>query len=128
MKVLKMAIIALFVSTAFVACNKDNDDKPAGFTIEGSWSGKIGTGDVAPNGQYALNIKKGGTLERIGANGTVSASGSWNLVGDTFTGIYFYSNGTVVDVTGTLDKASKKITGTWENNGGEEGTLYVNKQ
>lgn len=127
MKILKTAIIALFVSTAFIACSKDKNE-PAGFSIEGSWTGKIGTGAVTPNGQYALNIKKGGTLERIGANGTVSASGSWSIVGDTFTGIYFYSNGTVVDISGTVDQSKNKLTGTWENNGGEEGTFYADKQ
>jgi len=126
MKFLRKAIMALFITGAFIACKKDHD-APA-FKIEGSWTGKIGTGAETPSGQYALNIKAGGNLERIGATGSVSASGSWNLTGNTFTGIYFYSNGTVVDVTGTVDKSTNKITGTWENNGAEEGTLYVNKQ
>ena len=125
MKFVRTAIVALFITGALVACKKDKD-LPT-FTIEGSWTGKIGTGAASPNGQYALNIKNGGSLERIGANGTVSATGSWNLQGNTFTGIYFYSNGTVVDITGTLEKASNKITGTWSNNGNEEGTFYINK-
>lgn len=125
MKFLRTALVAILITGALVACNKDKD-LPA-FTVEGSWSGKIGTGATSPNGQYALSIKKGGSLDRIGATGAVSASGSWSLQGNTFTGIYFYSNGTVVDITGTLDKASNKITGTWSNNGNEEGTFYVNK-
>jgi hypothetical protein len=126
MKFLRTTIMALFITGAFVACSKDHDT-PA-FSIEGSWSGKIGTGAASPSGQYALNIKKGGVIDRIGSTGSVSASGSWNLTGNNFTAIYFYANGTVVDVTGTLDKSNNKITATWENNGGEEGTLYVNKQ
>jgi hypothetical protein len=125
MKFIRTALAALFITATLVACKKDKD-LPA-FTVEGSWSGKIGTGAASPNGQYALNIKKAGSLDRIGANGTISASGSWNLQGNTFTGIYFYSNGTVVDITGTLDKTSNKITGTWSNNGNEEGSFYVNK-
>ena len=125
MKFLRTAIIALFITGAFTACKKDHV-VPA-FSIEGSWTGKIGTGAATPSGQYALNIKKGGDLERIGANGTISASGAWNIQGNAFTGVYFYSNGTVVDITGTLDKVTNKITGTWSNNGNEEGTFYVNK-
>jgi hypothetical protein len=125
MKFIKTAMVAMIITGALVSCSKNND-KPA-FTIEGSWSGKIGTGSATPSGQYSLNIKQGGTLERIGSNGTVSATGSWSLQGNAFTGIYFYSNGTVVDVTGTVDKGSSKITGNWSNNGNEEGTFYLNK-
>jgi hypothetical protein len=125
MKFLRTAIVALFITGALVACKKDKD-LPA-FTIEGSWTGKIGNDADIPSGQYALNIKKGGSLERIGANGTVSATGSWNQQGNAFTGIYFYANGTVVDIIGTVDKSTNKITGSWSNNGNEEGSFYLNK-
>jgi hypothetical protein len=125
MKFIRTTIMTLLISAAFAACSKDKDI-PA-FSVEGNWSGKIGTGNATPSGQYALNIKSGGSLERIGANGTVSASGSWSLQGNAFTGIYFYSNGTVVDITGTVDKSNNKITGNWSNNGNETGTFYINK-
>jgi hypothetical protein len=127
MKFLQTAIIALFVSAAFVACKKDDVTIPS-FKMEGVWEGKIGQNTEAPSGQYKLNIKNGGTIERISSNGTVSASGSWNLAGENFTAIYFYSNGTVVDVAGTVDKSKNKLTATWSNNGDDEGTLYVSKQ
>ena len=125
MKFIKTIIIALFVTGTFVACSKDHDAPP--FSMEGSWTGKIGTGSATPSGQYALNIKKGGSLDRIGSTGSVSASGTWNVQSNAFTAIYFYSNGTVVDLTGTVDKSTNKITGTWSNNGNEQGTFYVNK-
>jgi len=127
MKFLRIAIVVLFVSTVFTACHKDGESTSS-FKMEGVWDGKIGQNSDMPSGQYKLNIKSGGTVERISSNGSVSASGSWNLAGDKFTAIYFYTNGTVVDITGTVDKGKNKLTATWTNNGGEEGSLYVNKQ
>ena len=126
MKFLKTAVFALITSAALVACSKD-DTSTSSFKVEGVWEGKIGQNSDAPSGQYKLNIKSGGAVERISSNGSVSASGSWNLTENTFTAIYFYSNGTVVDVNGTVDKAKNKITANWSNNGGEQGTLYLNK-
>lgn len=126
MKFLRPALVVILATVAFTACKKD-DIRPS-FSIEGSWVGKIGTGSASPSGQYALNIKADGTLERISSNGAVSATGAWNMQDNTFTGIYFYSSGTVVDVNGTVDKSNNKLTASWKNNGGEEGTLYVIKQ
>lgn len=128
MRILKTAVIALFVSAAFAACSKDDVKSTSSFKMEGVWDGKIGQNSNTPSGQYKLNIKPGGTIERISSNGSVSASGSWNLNGNTFTAIYFYSNGTVVDLNGTVDKSKNKLDAGWSNNGGEEGTLYVIKQ
>ncbi|MEI9909960.1 MAG: hypothetical protein WDO71_09975 [Bacteroidota bacterium] len=127
MKFLQTAIMALFLSAAFIACKK-NDVRTPSFKMEGAWEGKIGQNTDAPSGQYKINIKNGGTIERINSNGTVSASGSWNMAGENFTAIYFYSNGTVVNVAGTTDKSKNKLTATWSNNGDEEGTLYFSKQ
>ena len=127
MKFLRTAIVALFASTAFVACKKDDAITPS-FKMEGVWNGKIGQNSDEPAGQFKLNIIAGGYLERVSSNGSVSATGSWNLKGTTFIAVYFYSNGTVADITGTVDKAKNKLAATWSNNGGEQGTLYVNKQ
>lgn len=127
MKFLKTAIVAAFISTAFVACSKDDKTTPV-FKIEGIWEGKIGENSDVPSGQYKLNVKEGGIVERISSNGTVSATGTWDLEGNIFSATYNYSNGTVVIVDGTVDKGNNKITAEWSNNGGEEGTLYVNKQ
>jgi hypothetical protein len=126
MKFLRTAVVALFVSAAFTACKKD-DVTPV-FTIEGSWTGKIGTGSSVPSGQYALNIKAGGVIERISSNGSVSATGTWQLEGNNFTATYNYPGGTIVNIAGTVDKAINKISADWSNNGGEQGTLYANKQ
>ena len=127
MKFLRIAIVTLLVSTVFVACKKDDATIPS-FKMEGTWDGKIGQNAEVPSGQFKLNIKAGGNIERISSNGSVSATGSWNEEDGSFTAIYFYSNGTVVDLTGTIDKTKNKLTGTWKNNGGEQGTFYVSKQ
>ncbi len=126
MKIVKSLVVALLVTSFFVACKKDNTPPP--FTIEGKWEGKIGTGNATPSGQYALNIKSDGVVERVNSNGTVTASGNWQLAGDNFSATYNYQNGTVVEVTAHMDKGSKKLSGSWENNGGEEGAFYANKQ
>ncbi|MFC0774443.1 hypothetical protein [Terrimonas alba] len=126
MKIIKSLAVALLLTTSFVACKKDNTPPP--FTIEGKWEGKIGTGNATPSGQYALNIKSGGTIERVNSNGTITASGTWQLAGDNFSATYNYQNGTVVEVVALIDKGSKKLSGSWENNGGEEGSFYANKQ
>ena len=67
-------------------------------------------------------------IERVNSNGTVTASGTWQLAGDNFSATYNYQNGTVVEVTAIVDKGSKKLSGSWENNCGEEGSFYANKQ
>jgi hypothetical protein len=127
MKFLRTAIVALFISTAFMACTKDDVTTPS-FKMEGVWDGKIGQNSDEPAGQFKLNFIEGGYLERVSSSGSVSATGSWNLKGTTLIAVYFYSNGTIADITGTVDKAKNKLTGTWSNNGGEQGTLYVDKQ
>jgi hypothetical protein len=124
MKFLKSAVVVFILTATFFACKKD-DAQPS-FSIEGTWTGKIGTGNATPNGQYALNIKPGGGLERINASGAVSASGTWQMAGNTFTGTYTYSSGTVVSFTASINKAARKITGTWQNQS-EQGTFHATK-
>ncbi len=128
MKILKSALVVLMLSAAFVACKKDDvqPQQPA-FSIEGTWEGKIASGSAIPYGQYALNIKPGGGLQRVNKSGSVSASGTWQLSGNSFSGNYNYASGTVVTFSATVDKAQKKISGSWQNNGGEQGTFYVTK-
>ena len=128
MKIMKSLLMTLVIATALASCSKNNNDTTPPFSIEGTWEGKIGTGTAIPSGQYALKIKPGGGIERINSSGTATASGGWQLTGNNFTATYNYSNGTVVNLVGTIDKGKNKLTASWENNGGEEGSLYANKQ
>ena len=126
MKIVKAVFLALLLAVTFTACKKDNEEP---FIIEGLWEGKIGTGSASPSGQYALNIQKGGVIERISSNGQASAVGTWQLTGKNFSATYnFLSGTTVVNVTGTIDKSSYRLTGNWSNSGDEEGTFYVAKK
>lgn len=118
----------LLLITAFFAFSKDKDNAPALFFIDGLWEGKIGNESGTPSGQYALNIKSDGSVERVNSGNTITAYGIWQLKGSTFTATYNYSNGTIVNVTGTVDKEKNKLTATWENNGNEEGTLFASKK
>jgi hypothetical protein len=127
MKFFKSVALAVLLTTVLFSCKKDNDG-PAAFTIEGVWQGKLGNGSATPTGFIGLNIKAGGVLERTTSAGSVSATGNWQLNGTAFTGTYtFPASATVVNISGTLDKDTKKITGNWSNNGNEEGTWYVTK-
>jgi hypothetical protein len=119
MKILKLATIALMISLAFIACKK-SDDKP--FVIEGTWEGKLGPSFIG------LNIKPGGTLERVSSNGEVSATGNWQFQENTFTGKYTFLSGTIVNISGTVSKSSNTISGTWKNSGNEQGTWNVSKK
>src|SRR5262245_40458475 len=93
MKILKIAIIALFTSALFVACKKENVETAQAFTIEGKW-----VGTTNGSGYLGMNIKPGGSLDRLNSSGSIVASGNWQLHGDTLSGNYqFLSSGT--DVT-----------------------------
>lgn len=126
MKMLKTLGLGLLLAFVFVACKKDND--PPAFAIEGFWEGKLGSGNVTPNGYFGIKIKPGAVLERYNGSGSLSATGTWQLNGNNFTGTYTFTSGTVVNLTGTIDKGQNKLSGTWENNGDEEGLWNAMKK
>ena len=120
MKKFQFLLFALLMTIGFVSCNKDNDDEPV-FTMEGKWTGKLGTGSATPGSQFALNLKAGGTLERLNSSGSITGTGLWSLSGKSFTANYTFNSGTVVDLVGILDQANNKLSGSWTNSGGETG-------
>ena len=127
MKHLKSLAIALLLTTAFIACKKDSAPPP--FTMNGIWEGKIGDNNDVPDGQYKLNIKSNGVIERINSSEKVSATGTWLLVGDEFSATYAFTSGsTIVSLEGTVDRQQRKLTGTWENDGDEVGTFYATQK
>lgn len=126
MKHLKSVAMAILLTATLVACKKDN--VPAPFTMNGIWEGKIGDNNDAPDGQYKLNLKGSGIIERINSSGVVSATGTWLLEGTDFSASYIFADGnTIVTLEGTVDKDQRKLTGTWENDGDEVGTFYASQ-
>ena len=126
MKLLQFAAITLLMTATIVSCKKDKDEAPA-FVIEGKWTGKLSSGSGTPTGQFAMNIKPGGGFERLGSSGSVLGNGTWQLSGNTFTANYtLTSSGTVLNLTGSLEKATNKLSGSWANDGGGTGQWNAN--
>ena len=125
MKLVRMVSLALLLVIAGTACKKDSE--PA-FIMEGRWEGKLGSGTSTPGSFIGLKIKANGELERFTMNGELAASGTWQLKGTAFTGVYTFTSGTVVSLAGEVNKGEGKISGTWQNSASESGSWYVNKQ
>ncbi len=126
MKVLKSFLLVALFAIVSASCKKENDNPP--FIIEGSWEGKLGTGSAQPTSFIGLNLKSNGVLERLGSSGSISATGTWQLTGNNFTGAYTFTDGVSVTLTATTDKANNKLSGTWVNSGNNTGTWYVSKK
>ena len=124
MKILKIAIIALFTSAALVACKKENVDSVQPFTIEGKW-----VGTTNGSGYFGMNIKPGGSLDRLNSSGSIVASGNWQLKGDSLLGNYeFLSSGTEVIFKALVNRTQNTFSGNWSNSGGETGTMAASKK
>jgi hypothetical protein len=122
MKFVKAAIVALLITAAFASCKKDDVEAP--FTIEGVWDGETGNG-----GQFAINVKPGGVLERLNYADAVVATGNWQLNGNTLTGDYYFpSSDTEVTFSAEINSNQRTLSGTWSNNGGEVGTMTASKE
>lgn len=129
MKQLHSVLAVLMLSIFVISCSKKDVDPVPPFVPEGIYSGKIGTGSAIPSGQFELNLKKNGLLDRVSSNGEVSSTGTWELKGNAFTAHYKSLTSTVeVNLTGTLNQATKRISGTWKNSGDNDGTFYVVKK
>ena len=126
MKFLKIAALSVLLITTLYSCKKDKTETP--FEIQGKWEGKIGTGSATPDGFFAINVKSNGILERLNNSGAVSATGTWQLAGSTFTGTYTFTSGTVITFSSSLDVANKKLAGNWQNSASETGTWHATKK
>jgi hypothetical protein len=127
MKLLKSLLLVLVLATYFVACKKEKDE-PA-FNMVGDWNGKLGDNIGIPTGHFHIKIKPNGVLERYNAAGTHTATGTWQLSGNAFTGTYTFSDGgTVVNIQGTLNRKEKFMSGTWQNDGNETGKWNATQQ
>jgi hypothetical protein len=131
MRILTTAIIALFISTAFMACKKDSD-KPEKSTVgaEGLYTGKYGFDSETPHIDYSLNLKVGGIIEEIGqSSGNAVGRGTWKLNGNQLTASYTMLFEPFSDyfLVATFDPSAKTLTGTWgfESNGTDGGKFIM---
>jgi hypothetical protein len=126
MKLLRSFLAVLLLTATLTSCKKDHDTVMPAFNAEGFWSGKLSEGQAPPTGFFVMKLKPGDVLERFNSSGNLTATGTWQLSGNNFSGSYVYqSTGTTVTLTGTLSKEAKRIEGTWSNNGGETGIFHA---
>lgn len=116
MRILKIALIALFTSGIFVACKKEKTENPKNpaQAIEGKWVGKYGFGNDVPGIYFSLNFKSGGVIEEISSNGEVKGTGTWEMTGNTITAHYtWFSNQQPFSIVAAFYASTGKILGNW---------------
>lgn len=115
MKFMKGACMALVVLLTF-ACSKSTDKPAAATTIEGVWTGKYGTGNNKPSSFYSFNIKAGGVIEELDANGAVKGKGTWKLDNNKILMVsynYLPPANTKFSVIGAFNGEDGRILGNW---------------
>lgn len=131
------ALIAAFLlaTTTLISCKKDDkiepqQPAPVVKTIEGSWIGKYGQGNIEPNKFFAFNIKPNGLLEVKDENNAVTGIGTWVLEEGVFTGKYEYEGLAIKYKTvAKYDEDAGTLVGSWgigDDTG--SGEFYMNKQ
>jgi hypothetical protein len=119
--------LMLLSCTLFISCSKDKDDnKPV--TIEGVWEGTYKYDSGSQTFKWGLNLKAGGVLEGLDANGQVTGTGTWEIENNIVYGTYF-ENGAEVTVIAAFYPEQKKLLGDWGYNGNvNEGTFDMTKK
>ena len=114
MRILKIALIALFTSGIFVACKKEKTENPAP-SIEGRFIGKYGFGNDVPSIYFSLNFKPNGVIEEITSNDQVKGTGTYEINGNTITAHYSWlpANPTTFSIVAAYDPATGKLLGNW---------------
>ena len=114
MRVLKIALIALFTSGIFVACKKEKVDKPAQ-SIEGRWVGKYGFGNDVPSIYFSLNFKPGGVIEEISSSDQVKGTGTWTMMDNVINAHYSWlpGNPNSFSIVAAFDASTGKLLGNW---------------
>jgi hypothetical protein len=136
---IKTAFVALLLAvTTLVSCKKEDKAVPQQpevpqvvKTIEGTWIGKYGNGNVDPDNFFAANIKKNGLLEIIDENNEVTGTGTWEVADGIFSAKYKYTGNllTSFSLAAKYDEDAGTLTGSWGiGNDTGSGDFYWNKQ
>jgi hypothetical protein len=86
--------------------------KPVTVTIDGVWAGTWGNADSNGPNQYSFRLNTDGTMQVIGANGAITANGSYNFSNNQLQGSYTYTGGGQFSFFATMD-ANGTLNGTW---------------
>ena len=131
MQLKQIFIAGLLAVITLASCSKKNDVIKPVVPIEGKWIGKSSVLSDPYNSFYSFNIKPGGVLERLDADGAVTGNGQWAFYnGDVgITATYTLTGGATFSIIGTFDKINGKLDGTWGNGTKEYGGgyWYMNK-
>jgi len=136
MKLLKCFAFVLLLSTAFVACKKDNDGisstppNPSASPFTGKWIGKFGFNDETPNAFFSLNIKSNGEIQELNSSGVAKGKGTYTIEGSVLKGTYkmVFSPFNEYSVIATVNAAGK-MEGSWgyDKNGTDGGKILLSK-
>lgn len=127
--------VCLMTTTTLISCKKEEkiepqQPAPVVKTIEGSWVGKYGQGNMEPDQFSAFNIKPNGVLEAKNENNEVTGIGTWKLEEGVFTGT-FKNEGMPIkcSLAAKYNEEAGTLTGSWgfgDDTG--SGEFYLNKQ
>jgi len=129
MRVVKFAMITLFLATAVIACKKEKNDPPAP-SIQGKFVGAYGFDSNIPSIYYSLNFKPGGVIEELDDAGQLKGTGSFQISGNILAK-YVWANGTDFSIRATYNESvGELVNGTWgwDNSYTDGGTWAMQKQ
>ena len=110
MKFSAAMLLALFSLTVLFSCKKDNDKKKS---IEGLWEGTYVNDASGNTFFYSFNIKPGGVIEEIDADGDKIGQGTWELENNIFSATYSWPNGLEFSVLASYYPDQTKLLGNW---------------
>ena len=130
MKILKTAIIALLLSTVFLACKKESTTTTTeSAPVEGMFIGKYGFGNDSPDKNYSLNLKGNGIIQELGqSSGNPTGEGTWKMKGNNLTASYkmLYSPFSDYYIVAVFNPATGTLSGTWGYEaGGTDGGKFT---
>ena len=135
MEFLKGFVFVLLLSTAFIACKKDNDkenNSASSAQFIGKWVGTYGFDNEVPDNFFSMNIKSDGVIQELNSSGVAKGQGTWIMQGTILKGTYkmLFSPYNEYSVIATVNQASGKIEGSWgyDKNGSDGGKIILAKQ
>ena len=136
MSFLKTFALLLILGSSFVACKKDDNDKPGSnpdaAPFIGKWTGTFGYDNSNSGYFFAINVKADGVIQELNASGVAKGQGTWTLQGTTLKGSYkmLFSPFNQYSVITKVNASTGKMEGSWgyDGDGGDGGQILLTKQ